>query len=99
MTRPRGDAAAGPLAIRAEGLGRDYGTTRALIALDLQISAGALVGLLGPNGAGKTTAMLLLATLLAPSRGQAHGSFSPHDLMAPACMTGVASLRRCALMT
>jgi len=72
VTRPRGDAAAGPLAIRAEGLGRDYGTTRALIALDLQISAGALVGLLGPNGAGKTTAMLLLATLLAPSRGQAH---------------------------
>ena len=30
-----------------------------------------LVGLLGPNGAGKTTAMLLLATLLRPSRGVA----------------------------
>jgi len=29
------------------------------------------VGLLGPNGAGKTTAMLLLATLLAPTRGGA----------------------------
>jgi ABC-2 type transport system ATP-binding protein len=58
-----------PLAIETEGLGRDYGETRALDALDLRVDAGALVGLLGPNGAGKTTAMLLLATLLAPSRG------------------------------
>jgi ABC-2 type transport system ATP-binding protein len=58
-------------AIDTEGLGRDYGRTRALDALDLQVSRGALVGLLGPNGAGKTTAMLLLATLLAPTRGSA----------------------------
>jgi len=58
-------------AILTEGLGRDYGEVRALEALDLTVPAGALVGLLGPNGAGKTTAMLLLATLLAPSRGSA----------------------------
>jgi ABC-2 type transport system ATP-binding protein len=58
-------------AIETEGLGRDYGETRALDALDLLVPPGALVGLLGPNGAGKTTAMLLLATLLAPSRGTA----------------------------
>jgi ABC-2 type transport system ATP-binding protein len=60
-----------PLAIEAQGLGRDYGAVRALDALDLRIPAGALVGLLGPNGAGKTTAMLLLATLLRPTRGSA----------------------------
>jgi ABC-2 type transport system ATP-binding protein len=58
-------------AIEAEGLGRDYGRVRALEALTLAAPRGALVGLLGPNGAGKTTAMLLLATLLAPSRGTA----------------------------
>lgn len=58
-------------AIETEGLGRDYGKTRALDALDLEVPPGALVGLLGPNGAGKTTAMLLLATLLAPTRGSA----------------------------
>ena len=58
-------------AIETEGLGRDYGKTRALDALDLEVAPGALVGLLGPNGAGKTTAMLLLATLLAPTRGSA----------------------------
>lgn len=63
-------AAAAP-AIQTEGLGRDYGAVRALDALDLRVEAGALVGLLGPNGAGKTTAMLLLATLLAPTRGGA----------------------------
>jgi ABC-2 type transport system ATP-binding protein len=64
-------------AIEAEGLGRDHGSTRALDALSLRIPAGALVGLLGPNGAGKTTTMLLLATLLAPSRGSA--SVFGHD--------------------
>jgi ABC-2 type transport system ATP-binding protein len=60
-----------PLAIETEGLGRDYGDTRALDALDLTVASGTMVGLLGPNGAGKTTAMLLLATLLAPTRGKA----------------------------
>lgn len=58
-------------AIEAEGLGRDYGEVRALDALDLEVPRGAVVGLLGPNGAGKTTAMLLLATLLSPTRGTA----------------------------
>ncbi|MBA3659181.1 MAG: ABC transporter ATP-binding protein [Gemmatimonadales bacterium] len=58
-------------AVETEALGRDYGDTRALDGLNLVVPAGALVGLLGPNGAGKTTAMLLLATLLAPSRGVA----------------------------
>jgi ABC-2 type transport system ATP-binding protein len=59
------------LAIEAEGLGRDYGDVRALDALELEVPRGAVVGLLGPNGAGKTTAMLLLATLLSPTRGGA----------------------------
>ena len=60
-----------PPAIVTAGLGRDYGGVRALDALDLVVPVGALVGLLGPNGAGKTTAMLLLATLLRPTRGGA----------------------------
>jgi ABC-2 type transport system ATP-binding protein len=58
-------------AIEAKGLGRDYGTTCALHALDLTVPPATIVGLLGPNGAGKTTTMLLLATLLKPSRGSA----------------------------
>ena len=37
------------------------------------------MGLLGPNGAGKTTTMLLLATLLSPSRGTAR--LFGHDIV------------------
>jgi ABC-2 type transport system ATP-binding protein len=59
------------LAIEAEQLGRDYGPIRALDSLDLEVPTGSTLGLLGPNGAGKTTTMLILATLLAPSRGRA----------------------------
>jgi ABC-2 type transport system ATP-binding protein len=61
-----------PAAIATAGLGRDYGQTTALEALDLTVEPGTMAGLLGPNGAGKTTALLLLATLLRPSRGRAH---------------------------
>ena len=68
------------LAIEAEGLGRDYGEVRALEGLDLTVPRGGAVGLLGPNGAGKTTAMLLLATLLSPSRGGAR--VFGHDVVA-----------------
>ena len=53
---------------------------------DLEVPPGALVGLLGPNGAGKTTAMLLLATLLAPTRGEA--SIFGHDVAASAAPCG-----------
>jgi ABC-type multidrug transport system ATPase subunit len=60
-----------PPAVACEGLGRDFGSVRALDALDLTVPRGTMVGILGPNGAGKTTAMLLLATLLAPHRGSA----------------------------
>ena len=75
-------------AIEATGLGRDYGSTRALESLDLLVARGALVGLLGPNGAGKTTTMLLLATLLRPSRGTAR--VFGHDLVADR-----SAIRRC----
>ena len=70
---------ASPPAIEAVGLGRDYGSTRALDSLHLLVPRGALVGLLGPNGAGKTTTMLLLATLLSPSRGTAR--LFGHDIV------------------
>jgi len=60
-----------PPAIEASGLGRNYGSTRALETLDLCVPSATITGLLGPNGAGKTTTMLLLATLLKPSRGTA----------------------------
>jgi oleandomycin transport system ATP-binding protein len=57
--------------IRTEGLAKAFGTTRALDGVHLEVERGAVLGLLGPNGAGKTTAVRILATLLAPTSGNA----------------------------
>jgi len=58
-------------AISADQLVKNFGTTRALAGLDLQVSRGTIYGLLGPNGAGKTTAVRVFATLLHPDGGRA----------------------------
>jgi ABC-2 type transport system ATP-binding protein len=60
---------AGLPAIRARGVVKNFGTTRALDGFDLEVEAGSVHGLLGPNGAGKSTAVSVLATLLAPDAG------------------------------
>jgi ABC-2 type transport system ATP-binding protein len=58
-------------AIEAEGLVKNFGTTKALAGLDLAVPPGTVYGLLGPNGAGKTTAVRVFATLLRPDGGRA----------------------------
>lgn len=58
-------------AIRTEGLTKCYGDVDALSDLDIEISAGEIVGYLGPNGAGKTTTIRLLLGLIRPSAGRA----------------------------
>jgi len=56
-------------AIAAQSLGKRYGSTVALDALDLEIAPGEVYGYLGPNGAGKTTTIRLLLGLHRPSAG------------------------------
>ena len=58
-----------PIAIRARGLGKSYGTQWALRGIDLDVEAGESVALFGGNGAGKSTLLRLLATLTSPSIG------------------------------
>jgi oleandomycin transport system ATP-binding protein len=58
-------------AIRAEGLVKNFGKTKALAGADLSAQAGTVLGLLGPNGAGKTTAVRILSTLLPLDGGRA----------------------------
>jgi len=57
--------------VRLDGLGRSFGDVLAVRGISLSLKEGETVGLLGPNGAGKTTTLLMLATLLTPSFGDA----------------------------
>jgi ABC-2 type transport system ATP-binding protein len=53
-----------------EGVSKNYGSVRALVAVDFHVRAGEVVALLGPNGAGKTTAVKLLLGLSQPDSGK-----------------------------
>jgi ABC-2 type transport system ATP-binding protein len=57
--------------VRAHGLVKTFGRTRALDGLDLELSAGEVHGFLGPNGAGKTTTLRILLGLLRADAGTA----------------------------
>ncbi len=57
--------------IRAEGLRKEFDGFVAVQGIDLHVPAGEILALLGPNGAGKTTTVRMLASILAPTRGQA----------------------------
>jgi polyether ionophore transport system ATP-binding protein len=59
------------VAIRTEGLSKRFGTTDALIDLDLAVARGEVLGYLGPNGAGKTTTIRLLLGLIRATSGRA----------------------------
>ena len=58
-------------AIDAEGLIKQFGPTRALDGLDLQVRTGEVHGFLGPNGAGKTTTIRILLGLMRADGGRA----------------------------
>ncbi|MCB9737371.1 MAG: ABC transporter ATP-binding protein [Deltaproteobacteria bacterium] len=61
--------------ITTRGLARTFKTRAGLVeavrGVDFEVAAGEIVGFLGPNGAGKTTTQRMLATLLAPTAGEA----------------------------
>ncbi|MCS7168815.1 MAG: ABC transporter ATP-binding protein [Gemmatales bacterium] len=57
--------------IETRDLTKKYGDLYALNRLTIKLEPGDVYGFIGPNGAGKTTAMRILATLLAPSWGEA----------------------------
>ncbi|MFW5451262.1 MAG: ABC transporter ATP-binding protein [Methylophagaceae bacterium] len=57
------------LAIKTQGLTKEYGQTLAVNQLDLEIETGQFYGLLGPNGAGKSTTIHMLTTMTAATSG------------------------------
>ena len=60
-----------PVAIRATGLRKSYGTQVVLDGIDLSVAPGTVFALLGPNGAGKTTTVHILSTLIQADGGEA----------------------------
>ena len=58
--------------IEIRGLVREFKEVVAVAGIDLTVSPGEIYGFLGPNGAGKSTTVLMLTTLLPPTRGSAH---------------------------
>ncbi len=57
--------------IRTISLTKRFGEITAVEGLNLEVAEGEVFGFLGPNGAGKTTTVRMLATLIAPTSGQA----------------------------
>ena len=57
--------------IEVSGLIKNFGRTRALDGLDLEVRTGDVHGFLGPNGAGKSTTIRILLGLLRADGGRA----------------------------
>jgi ABC-2 type transport system ATP-binding protein len=57
--------------VRVQNLSHDYKATKAVQDLSFQVEEGTALGLIGPRGAGKSTVLRILATLLAPTAGEA----------------------------
>ena len=58
------------IAIKVEGLVRDFPKVRALDHLSFDVPTGIVFGFLGPNGAGKTTVIRVLLGLVDPTEGR-----------------------------
>ena len=63
-------SATAPLAIRARGLTRRFGSLVAVDRVDLDVPRACVYGFLGPNGSGKSTTIRMLCGLLTPSAGE-----------------------------
>jgi ABC-2 type transport system ATP-binding protein len=57
-------------ALEAVGVGKTFGTVKALDTLSLQIPKGGIYGILGPNGAGKSTLFRIVLGLVRPTAGE-----------------------------
>ncbi|CAN7400494.1 ABC transporter ATP-binding protein [Mesorhizobium caraganae] len=56
--------------IKAIGIGKSFGSFRALDNLSLNIGRGEFLTLLGPSGSGKTTFLMILAGFVQPTEGK-----------------------------
>lgn len=59
----------GPAAVEVRALVKVFGSSPALLGIDLVVGRGEICGLVGANGAGKTTLLRVLSTALRPTSG------------------------------
>ncbi|MEQ1687490.1 MAG: ATP-binding cassette domain-containing protein [Sphingopyxis sp.] len=66
----------------AAGLGKSFGTHRAVEGVSLSIARGSIFGVLGPNGAGKTTLLRMVMGIIDPDQGRCSvlGAARPRDV-------------------
>ncbi len=69
QTQARATTRTGP-AVRLEAVTKDFGTVRAVDAVDLTVHEGEFFTLLGPSGSGKTTLLRLVAGFEQPTGGR-----------------------------
>jgi ABC-2 type transport system ATP-binding protein len=55
--------------VQLNGVNKSFGTTKAVIDLDLAVPDGSLCGFLGPNGAGKSTTIRMIMSIIHPDSG------------------------------
>ena len=60
----------GAIHLQARGIGKSFGSTRALDGVTLDIRAGSVHALVGENGAGKSTLGKIIAGTIAPDEGE-----------------------------
>ena len=58
-------------ALEVAGLGKSFGSVRAVDDLSFRVEPGRVTGFLGPNGSGKTTTLRMLLGLVRPTDGRA----------------------------
>jgi ABC-type sugar transport system ATPase subunit len=79
----------GPVPVlRVRGIAKSFGGSRALDGVDLDVSAGRVLGLVGQNGAGKSTLISIMAGVLAPDAGSIEVDGAPVVLSSPATALG-----------
>lgn len=64
--------------IKADNLGKSFGSFKAISSLTFEVNKGEILGFLGPSGSGKTTTINILTGQLTPDQGQSSilGKFS-----------------------
>ncbi len=72
-----------PPVLRAEGIGKRFGSSVALERIDLSIEASEVVALMGANGAGKSTLVKILSGVYRADRGTLTLSGAPYLPVSP----------------